>query len=236
MYLCTRQDLLANLLFDLMQFCIVIVHLHLDYGCGTMAQSIEGCIEGCVTLDVRRIDGRRSKSVAQTEPQKKVDQKEGWRSSQTATIPTYMLIPASAPLKKQPPYTHIPSSNRWFALATADGRKDISRRHHARGLGSPRARWMEGDPTSISKHFACCPPDFPVLSTALVLIPSAVSWPQLCRVCSAGPVSFWRLQELTMGSGSSRFIVLGCRIRQLCLGDTIGIRGEMRNTALTRPI
>lgn len=41
MYLCAGQDLLAKLFLDLMQFCIVIVHLHLDYSWGVLTQSIQ---------------------------------------------------------------------------------------------------------------------------------------------------------------------------------------------------
>lgn len=41
MYLCAGQDLLAKLLLDLMQLCIIVVHLHLDYSWGPLAQSIK---------------------------------------------------------------------------------------------------------------------------------------------------------------------------------------------------
>lgn len=57
MYLCAGQNLLANLLLDLMQFCIIIVHLHLEDNWGPLAQSIRESIEDCVTLGVQRTEG-----------------------------------------------------------------------------------------------------------------------------------------------------------------------------------
>lgn len=244
MYLCAGQDLLANLLLDLMQFCIIIVHLHLDDSRGLLAQSTKGSIEDCITLDVQRTEGSRSFERSVECRKDKISENDGLERGMEIVADSkhsdLYVSPASALSKKHTPHTQSPSSNRWVALVTADGEKDISRTPPCGGLGEG----LEGTPRGVSIqqafpsilpvppqtfHLLDCSGSYCFCRFVASALPGLLGWSN--KLSEASWIWYGNLDQADCHCSriQNTAVVLGASTMEKA-------RGATRNTPWTRPI
>lgn len=157
------------------------------------------------------------------------------RSSQTASIPTYMC-PQPQLSRRNILHTHrAPRPIAGLHLQRQMVEKTSPERHHAGACVEDS--WGPHVGCRSNKHFQAfylSTPRLPIFLTALAPISSAVWWPQLYRACSDGPTSFLRLHGFGMGIWIKQIVtVFGSRTRQLCLGQ---VRWDTAGTLRSTPV